>query len=162
VDRAVDQFRKITERSGLLGLSAYSQDCFATQGRSFSLSDFDHCVAFDHAVASYDGGMPSAYLPQLPRFEPEESIARHSMAGRLFSNDNGWIGTRLAQVQALTAARLQAEADALAGRTAAAAAVAAAATREAAKPKRRYASARATGRARNRLYRKRRLARQVS
>jgi hypothetical protein len=141
IDRAVAEFRRITKESGLIGLSAYSQDCFATQGRTFSLADFDHCVAFDQAASSYDGGMPSAYLPQLPRFEPEESIMRHAAAGRLLSSNDTWIGARLAEVQALTAARLQADADAEALKSTAAAQVPAPVVQPPA-PKRRYAQSR--------------------
>jgi curved DNA-binding protein CbpA len=141
IDRAVAEFRRITKESGLIGLSAYSQDCFATQGRTFSLADFDHCVAFDQAAASYDGGMPSAYLPQLPRFEPEESIMRHAAAGRLLSNNDTWIGARLAEVQALTAARLQADADAEALKSTPAAQLPATAALPAPKARRRSANA---------------------
>jgi curved DNA-binding protein CbpA len=142
IDRAMAEFRRITKESGLIGLSAYSQDCFATQGRTFSLADFDHCVAFDQAASSYDGGMPSSYLPQLPRFEAEESIMRHAAAGRLLSNNDTWIGARLAEVQALTSARLQADADAEASSSTAVAQMAAPVVQPSA-PKRRYANSRA-------------------
>ena len=94
--------------SGLLGLSAYSTDCFAGQSRSGRASDFDFCVAFDKAALTYGLDLPGAdYLPQLPRFEAKEIARRHAAAGKLLSNDEGLIEARIAQVGILTSQRLR-------------------------------------------------------
>ncbi len=102
VDRAFDEFRRIRDRTGLLGLSAFSQDCFAGQSRSQSAIEFDFCVAFDHAAADYDAKVAGDDLPQLPRFRPDELNSRHEWAARLISSDENWISARLAQLRALT------------------------------------------------------------
>jgi curved DNA-binding protein CbpA len=108
VDRAVAEFRRIKDRSGLLGLAGYSQDCFATQSRSAKASDFDFCVAFDKAAMTYGVNLPGHdYLPQLPRFEPRELVRRHAAAGKLLSNDQGLIDARVAEVGILTSTRLR-------------------------------------------------------
>lgn len=108
VNRAVAEFRRIKDRSGLLGLAGYSQDCFATQSRSAKASDFDFCVAFDKAALTYGVNLPGHdYLPQLPRFEPQELGRRHAAAGRLLSSDQGLIDARIAQVGILTSTRLR-------------------------------------------------------
>jgi hypothetical protein len=108
VNRAVAEFRRIKDRSGLLGLSAFSHDCFATQSRSAKASDFDFCVAFDKAALTYGVNLPGHdYLPQLPRFEPRELVRRHAAAGKLLSNDEGLIEARVAEVGILTSTRLR-------------------------------------------------------
>ena len=109
VDRAVVEFGRIKERSGLIGLSAFSRDCFAAQSRSERASDFDFCVAFDKAASTYGIDFPSRnYLPQLPRFEPREINRRHAAAGKQLSNDDDLIRGRIAQVDILTSQRLDA------------------------------------------------------
>ncbi|MDP8913206.1 MAG: J domain-containing protein [Pseudomonadota bacterium] len=107
VDRAFDEFRRIRDRTGLLGLSSFSQDCFAGQSRSQSAIEFDFCVAFDHAAADYDAKIAGDDLPQLPRFRPDELNSRHEWAARLISSDEKWISARLVQLRALTSERLQ-------------------------------------------------------
>lgn len=107
IDRAFDEFRKIRDRTGLLGLSAFSQDCFAAQSRSQSAAEFDFCVAFDHAAADYDARIAGDDLPQLPRFRPDELKSRHEWAARLISSDEGWISARLDELRGLTSERLQ-------------------------------------------------------
>ena len=108
VNRAVAEFRRVKDSSGLLGLAGYSQDCFATQSRSAKASDFDFCVAFDKAALTYGVNLPGHdYLPQLPRFEPQELGRRHAAAGRLLSSDQGLIDARIAQVGILTSTRLR-------------------------------------------------------
>ena len=109
VDRAVDQFTRIRNRSGLIGLAAFSRDCFAAQSRSAAEGDFDFCVAFDKAALTYGLDWPGHdYLPQLPRFEPREIERRHAAAGKLLSGDSGLIQARIAQVGILTSDRLRA------------------------------------------------------
>jgi curved DNA-binding protein CbpA len=109
VDRAVAQFTKIRDRSGLIGLAAFSHDCFAAQDRSQAEADFDFCVAFDKAALTYGLDWPGHdYLPQLPRFEPREIERRHAAAGRLLSSDKDLIQSRIAQVGILTSTRLRA------------------------------------------------------
>ncbi len=107
VERAVAQFQTIKAKSGLLGLTAFSQDCFASQARSLSLADLDFCVAFDHAAAEYGARIAGDDLPQLPRFEPQELVRRHAAAGRLLSNDAELIDARIAEVGILTSTRLR-------------------------------------------------------
>ncbi len=107
VDRALGEFRRIKDRTGLLGLSAFSQDCFAGQSRSQSAIEFDFCVAFDHAAADYDAKVAGDDLPQLPRFRPDELNSRHEWAARLISSDESWISARLAQLRGLTSERLR-------------------------------------------------------
>jgi curved DNA-binding protein CbpA len=108
VHRAVAEFSRIKERTGLLGLSAYSSDCFAGQSRSGRASDFDFCVAFDKAALTYGLDLPGAdYLPQLPRFEAKEIARRHAAAGKLLSNDEDLIQARIAEVGILTSQRLR-------------------------------------------------------
>ncbi|HEX8533023.1 MAG TPA: DnaJ domain-containing protein [Allosphingosinicella sp.] len=109
VDRAVDQFTRIRNRSGLLGLAAFSHDCFAAQSRSEAEGDFDFCVAFDKAALTYGLDWPGHdYLPQLPRFEAREIERRHAAAGKLLSADEGLIQARIAEVGILTSRRLRA------------------------------------------------------
>lgn len=108
VDRAISEFRRLKETSGLLGLSAYSQDCFAMQSRSSGSDDFDFCVAFDDAVLTYDTDGPGLYnLPQIPRFQPREVALRHASAGTFVSDDEAWVQARLARIRALTQERLR-------------------------------------------------------
>jgi curved DNA-binding protein CbpA len=107
VERAVAEFQDIKGKSGLLGLSAFSQDCFAAQARSFTLGDLDFCVAFDHAAADYGAKIAGDDLPQLPRFAPEELDIRHQSAARLISGDPQWINARLMQLRSMTAERLK-------------------------------------------------------
>jgi curved DNA-binding protein CbpA len=106
VDRAFEEFRRIRDRTGLLGLSSFSQDCFAGQSRSQSAIEFDFCVAFDHAAADYDAKIAGDDLPQLPRFRPDELNSRHEWAARLISSDEKWIRARLVQLRELTSERL--------------------------------------------------------
>jgi curved DNA-binding protein CbpA len=107
VDRAISEFRRVRNRSGLLGLSGYSQDCFAAQARSAKASDFDFCVAFDRAASSYNEGKPGYYyLPQLPRFQPREQSQRHAAAGSLVSGDENLIRERVERINQLASARL--------------------------------------------------------
>jgi curved DNA-binding protein CbpA len=113
VDRAFEEFRKIKDRTGLLGLSAFSQDCFAGQSRSQSAAEFDFCVAFDHAAAGYDAQIAGDDLPQLPRFRPDELNSRHEWAARLVSSDEKWIAARLAQLRALSEERMRPAAEAV-------------------------------------------------
>lgn len=109
VDRAVAQFTRIRDRSGLIGLAAFSKDCFAAQNRSEEEADFDFCVAFDKAALTYGLDWPGHdYLPQLPRFEPREIERRHAAAGKLLSGDTGLIQARIAEVGILTSDRLRA------------------------------------------------------
>jgi curved DNA-binding protein CbpA len=106
VDRAFDEFRRIRDETGLLGLSSFSQDCFAGQSRSQSAVEFDFCVVFDHAAAAYDAKVAGDDLPQLPRFRPSELNSRHEWAARLISSDEKWISARLIQLRELTSQRL--------------------------------------------------------
>jgi curved DNA-binding protein CbpA len=110
VDRAVAEFQRIKEETGLLGLSAFSQDCFADQSRLPTASVLDFCVAFDHAAADYDAQIAGDDLPQLPRFQPTELSIRHESAARLVSGDKAWVDGRLAQLRAMTTERLQPQA----------------------------------------------------
>jgi curved DNA-binding protein CbpA len=109
VDRAVAESRRINQKMGLMGLSGYSQDCFASQSRSGKLAELDFCVAFDSAASTYDAASASAYsLPELPRFEAREMMSRHLSAAKALSDDDYWVLDRLTQVRSLTAARLDA------------------------------------------------------
>ena len=108
VDRAISEYNRLKETSGLFGLSAYSQDCFAMQSRSSDTNDFDFCVAFDDAVLTYEGGGAKLYsLPKIPRFQPREVALRHAAAGTFVSDDERWVQTRLRDIKALTEQRLQ-------------------------------------------------------
>jgi curved DNA-binding protein CbpA len=106
VDLALAEYRKIKSKTGLLGLSAFSEDCFAGQSRSASARALDYCVAFDHAVAIYGEKIAGDDLPQLPRFRPEQLDVRHESAARLVSDDQSWIDTRRAALRNLTFERL--------------------------------------------------------
>lgn len=109
IERAVAESRRVNQKMGLMGLSAYSQDCFASQGRSAKLAELDFCVAFDNAASAYDARSARAYsLPELPRFQPEEMMSRHIRAAKTVSDDGAWVLDRLAQINSLTAARLDA------------------------------------------------------
>jgi len=139
VERAVATFGEIKKKSGLMGLSAFSQDCFAIQTRSMRLTDLDFCVAFDHASAAYGARIAGDDLPQLPRFQPAEIDIRHQSAARLVSTDDQWINARLMQLRSMTAEQLNpgAAAPAVAGNVALAPAAAAAAGAAALRPKAR-------------------------
>jgi hypothetical protein len=102
IDLALAEYRKIKSKTGLLGLSAFSEDCFAGQSRSASARALDYCVAFDHAVADYGEKTAGDDLPQLPRFRPEQLDVRHEFAARLVSDDQNWIDTRRAALRNLT------------------------------------------------------------
>jgi hypothetical protein len=107
VHRAVDEFNSVKERRGLLGLVAFSRDCFAAQSRSEKAADFDFCVAFDQAALTYGSDLPGRdYLPQPPRFELYELDRRHLAAGKLLVNDEKAIRARVAVLGMLTAQRL--------------------------------------------------------
>jgi curved DNA-binding protein CbpA len=107
VERAVAQFDTIRSKSGLLGLTAFSQDCFASQARSMSIAELDFCVAFDHAAAAYGARIAGDDLPQLPRFEPAELDIRHQSAARLVATDDQWINARLMQLRSMTEEHLK-------------------------------------------------------
>lgn len=110
VDRAIAESRRINQKMGLMGLSGYSQDCFASQSRSGRLTELDFCVAFDSAASTYDDDSTRLYsLPELPRFEDREMMSRHLNAAKTVSDDDDWVLDRLAQVRSLTAARLTPE-----------------------------------------------------
>ncbi len=145
VERALAEFQRIKDSSGLVGLSAFSQDCFADQGRLPTASDLDFCVAFDHAAAVYDAKIAGDDLPQLRRFQPTELSLRHETAARLVSGDKGWVDQRLTQLRRMMAERLEGEtqqADAAAVEAAVATAAAAAAVKAAAPIKARKMKAR--------------------
>jgi hypothetical protein len=94
---------------GLMGLSGYSQDCFASQSRSGSLTELDFCVAFDSVALAYDSEAARTYsLPELPRFQAREMMSRHLNAAKLVSDDDDWVLDRLAQIRSMTAERLDA------------------------------------------------------
>lgn len=108
VDRAVAEYRKIRERSGLLGLATSSEDCFSGQSRSRRVEDFDFCVAFDHAAATYDTDLAGVYsLPKIPRFEAERLNARHLALGRLLSGDDNAVAARLTTIKSMTEQKLR-------------------------------------------------------
>jgi curved DNA-binding protein CbpA len=109
IDRAIAEARRVNEKMGLMGLSGYSQDCFASQSRSTKLQELDFCVAFDSAASTYDTYSARIYsLPELPRFQPREMMSRHLGAAKTVSEDDDWVLDRLAQVRSLTTARLEA------------------------------------------------------
>ena len=107
IDQAVAEYRHIKGKTGLLGLSAFSEDCFANQSRSPTARALDFCVAFDHAAERYGAKIAGDDLPQLPRFRPEEMEIRHETAARLVSDDDSWISTRRARLRDLTLAKLE-------------------------------------------------------
>jgi curved DNA-binding protein CbpA len=107
IDRAIAESQRINRRTGLMGLSGFSQDCFASQSRSARAEELDFCVAFDSAAMTYDAESARMYsLPELPRFQPREMLSRHLSAGNLVSEDEEWVRGRLAQIRSLTAARM--------------------------------------------------------
>jgi hypothetical protein len=107
IDRAIAESRRINEKMGLMGLSSYSQDCFASQSRSAKLAELDFCVAFDSVAATYGADSAHLYsLPQLPRFEAREMTLRHLNAAKGVSDDEAWVAGRLTQVREMTIARL--------------------------------------------------------
>jgi curved DNA-binding protein CbpA len=109
IERAIAESRRVNQKTGLRGLSGYSQDCFASQSRSAKLAELDFCVAFDSAASAYDAHSAHAYsLPELPRFQAREMMSRHLSAAKTISDDDAWVMDRLAQVRSLTAARLDA------------------------------------------------------
>jgi curved DNA-binding protein CbpA len=109
VDRAIAESRRVIRKMGLMGLSGYSQDCFASLRRSAKLAELDFCVAFDSAASIYDAASAQIYsLPQLPRFNSREMMARHLSAAKTVSEDDAWVPDRLAQVRSLTNRRLEA------------------------------------------------------
>jgi curved DNA-binding protein CbpA len=107
IDRAIAESRRINQKTGLMGLSGFSQDCFSSQSRSVSVEELDFCVAFDSAALTYDTESSKMYsLPELPRFQPREMMSRHLRAAKLVSEDEGWVLKRLEQVRSLTVARM--------------------------------------------------------
>lgn len=107
IDRALEEYQKIKGKAGLLGLTAFSQDCFADQSRVPTARAFDFCVAFDHAAARYGEKIAGDDLPQLQRFEPRELEIRHESAARLVSDSDRWIAARRARLRELTFQRLE-------------------------------------------------------
>ncbi len=107
VDVALGEYRKIKQKTGLLGLAAFSQDCFADQSRVPTVRALDVCVAFDHAAANYAARIVGDDLPQLPRFRADELDMRHESAARLVSSDDSWIRSRRATLLDLTLQRLK-------------------------------------------------------
>ena len=107
IDRAIAESRRINQKTGLMGLSGYSQDCFASQSRSVRVEELDFCVAFDSAALTYDAESAKMYsLPELPRFQAREMLSRHLRAAKLVSEDEDWVDQRLEQVRSLTLARM--------------------------------------------------------
>jgi hypothetical protein len=109
IERAIAESSRVNQKMGLMGLSSYSQDCFASQSRSARVAELDFCVAFDSAASTYDAHSARSYsLPELPRFQAREMMSRHLSAAKTISDDDDWVLDRLAQVRSLTATRLDA------------------------------------------------------
>jgi curved DNA-binding protein CbpA len=109
IDRAIAESRRVNQKMGLMGLSGYSQDCFASQSRSVSVTELDFCVAFDSVALTYDSLASRTYsLPELPRFQAREMMSRHLNAAKLISDDDAWVLDRLARIRSMAAERLEA------------------------------------------------------
>jgi curved DNA-binding protein CbpA len=106
VDLALEEYSKIRDKTGLLGLRSFSEDCFAAQSRAPTARALDYCVAFDHAAVSYGARLAGDDLPQIARFRPDEVEIRHETAARLVSDNDGWIRFRRAKLREITFQRL--------------------------------------------------------
>ncbi len=103
VEKAVTEFRRIAGSSGIPGAAAYSEHCFDVQSRTRGISDFDHCVAFDHLASRGDlveRSVSSAASPDA-RFQPQSLVTRHIRAAELIARDPSLIEARLFEIRRL-------------------------------------------------------------
>jgi curved DNA-binding protein CbpA len=98
VERAVSEFRRVSESSGLSGAVTYSQSCFDRQNRTRGISAFDHCVAFDNVAARADASDGDGAQG---RFQPQGLVTRHIRAAELIARDPSLIEARLFEIRRL-------------------------------------------------------------
>jgi curved DNA-binding protein CbpA len=102
VDKAVTEFRRISASAGQPGAAAYSEHCFDVHSRTRGLTDFDHCVAFDHVASRADlAPARDAQARQDPRFLPQSLVSRHIRAAETFVRDPSLIEARLFEIRRL-------------------------------------------------------------
>jgi hypothetical protein len=102
VDKALAEYRRISDSSGLAGAAAYSEHCFDVHSRTLAATDYDHCVAFDHLASRIDLRPPAARSArQEPRFQAQSLISRHVRAAERVAADPGLIEARLFEIRRL-------------------------------------------------------------
>jgi hypothetical protein len=121
IGKAVADFRRIVAANGMEAAAEHSERCFEAQSRTLSISDFDYCVAFDHAAGRADLTPADATRAiAFRRFQPQNQVARHVRAADPIADTFASIEIRLDEIRRLAdAASAQAPSAALAGTAAA-------------------------------------------
>ncbi|HEX8442021.1 MAG TPA: J domain-containing protein [Allosphingosinicella sp.] len=102
VEKAVAEFRRIAGEAGMPGAAAYSDHCFDVQSRTGAVTDFDHCVAFDHLASRGDLVESQGEATRPARFQPQALVARHIQAAEAIARDPSLIEARLFEIRRLT------------------------------------------------------------
>ena len=103
IGEALGEFERVRAIYGPLGVAAYSDACFQAQSRTRDISDFDFCVAFDHAASVYDTSLAEPFrAPPPPRFTETQLTSRHSGAARLLPEDYETLEERMMNIRTLT------------------------------------------------------------
>ena len=96
----------IAAKEDLAGEMIYSQNCYDVVGRDFSWSKLDECGAFDAAASLALGDeVPPAADKEVAWFDSEAGAGRYLKAATAAGLDSDAADQRLAELQAMVAAR---------------------------------------------------------
>ena len=103
IGEALVEFERVRALYGPVGVAAYSDSCFGAQSRSRELSDFDFCVAFDHAASALDPAPSESFrAPPVVRLTEGQLDSRHVAAARLEPTDYQGLDQRLTDIKMMT------------------------------------------------------------
>ena len=103
VETAVNEFHQLASVGGLPAAFDFSERCFELQAKTLSVSDFDFCVAFDHAVGQADFPEENRPATEAVRwFQPQTQVARHVRAADPMADTFASIELRLFDIRRLS------------------------------------------------------------
>ena len=103
IAEALVELERVRALYGPVGVAAYSDACFGAQSRSGELSDFDFCVAFDHAASALDTSASEPFrLPPTVRLSEDQLDSRHVGAAKLPTAAYEGLEDRLANIKTMT------------------------------------------------------------
>lgn len=102
VATAVKEFHRLASVGGLPAVFDFSERCFEAQAKTLSVSDFDFCVAFDHAAGQADFPEEKRAKTDAVRwFQPQTQVARHVRAADPMADTFASIELRLFDIRRL-------------------------------------------------------------
>ena len=102
VATAVKEFHRLASVGGLPAVFDFSERCFEAQAKTLSVSDFDFCVAFDHAAGQADFPRSKRGATDAVRwFQPQNQVARHVRAADPIADTFASIELRLFDIRRL-------------------------------------------------------------